>query len=46
MRLFDLHCDTIGECFKQKKPLLDSNLHISLCKGKYLDTGFCNLDTR
>lgn len=37
MRLFDLHCDTIGECYKQKKPLLDSDLHISLCKGKYLD---------
>lgn len=37
MRLFDLHCDTIGECFKQKKPLLDSDLHISLCKVKYLD---------
>ena len=29
MRLFDLHCDTIGECYKQKKPLLDSNDHLT-----------------
>lgn len=37
MKLFDLHCDTVGECYKQKKPLFDSDLHISLCKGKHLD---------
>ena len=29
MRLFDLHCDTIGECWKQKKDLLENNLHLS-----------------
>ncbi len=37
MRLFDLHCDTAGECFNQKIPLSDNNLHISLCKGETLD---------
>ena len=30
MRVFDLHCDTIGECYKQKKSLLDNDLHIDL----------------
>lgn len=38
MRLFDLHCDTAGECFNRKIPLLENNLHISLCKGEYLDS--------
>lgn len=37
MRLFDLHCDTAGECFNRKIPLLENDLHISLCKGKRLD---------
>ncbi len=37
MRLFDLHCDTAGECFNRKIPLAENNLHISLCKGKLLD---------
>ena len=33
MRLFDLHCDTIGECWKQKKDLFENNLHLSLQRG-------------
>lgn len=37
MKLFDLHCDTAGECFKRRIPLKDGNLHIDLCKGKLLD---------
>lgn len=37
MNLFDLHCDTIGECHKQRKNLFDNDLHLSLCKGEYLD---------
>lgn len=37
MRLFDLHCDTVGECFNKKIPLEENNLHISLCKGEVLD---------
>lgn len=30
MRIFDLHCDTIGECFKQGKALKTNDLHIDL----------------
>ena len=30
MRIFDLHCDTIGECFKQGKSLKKNDLHIDL----------------
>ena len=37
MKLFDLHCDTAGECCNKKIPLADNNLHISLCKGETLD---------
>ena len=37
MRLFDLHCDTAGECFNRKKPILKNDLHIDLCKGEHLD---------
>ena len=37
MKLFDLHCDTAGECYNKKIPLADNNLHISLCKGEILD---------
>ena len=37
MRLFDLHCDTAGECFKQSRKLAKNNLHIDLCKGEHLD---------
>lgn len=37
MRLFDLHCDTAGECFNRKISLFSNDLHIDLCKGEYLD---------
>ncbi|MEE1011066.1 MAG: membrane dipeptidase [Acutalibacteraceae bacterium] len=37
MNLFDLHCDTAGECFNKKLPLYDGDLHINICKGKSLD---------
>lgn len=37
MKLFDLHCDTAGECYNKKIPLSDNNLHINLCKGEVLD---------
>lgn len=37
MKLFDLHCDTAGECFNRQKPLSNSDLHIDLCKGECLD---------
>lgn len=37
VKLFDLHCDTAGECLKQNLPLYSNNLHIDLCKGKNLD---------
>ena len=30
MRVFDLHCDTIGECYKQDKKLKENDLHICL----------------
>lgn len=38
MKLYDLHCDTAGECFNRKIPLSLNNLHIDMCKGKTLDT--------
>ncbi|MBR2875795.1 MAG: membrane dipeptidase [Clostridia bacterium] len=34
MKLFDLHCDTIGECHKQKASLRKNNLNVSLEKGQ------------
>lgn len=37
MNLFDLHCDTAGECFNKKLSLYNGNLHINMCKGKNLD---------
>lgn len=37
MNLFDLHCDTAGECFNRKIPLYDGNLHYNICKGNVLD---------
>ena len=37
MRLFDLHCDTAGECFNKKIALYDGDMHISICKGETLD---------
>lgn len=38
MKLFDLHCDTAGECFNRGIPLSVNDLHIDLCKGESLDT--------
>ncbi len=37
VKLFDLHCDTAGECLKRKISLYSNSLHIDLCKGKHLD---------
>lgn len=37
MNLFDLHCDTAGECFNKKLSLYDGDLHINICKGESLD---------
>ncbi len=37
MNLFDLHCDTAGECFNRKLSLFDGELHLNLCKGNVLD---------
>ncbi len=37
MKLFDLHCDTAGECFNKKIALYDGNMHINICKGETLD---------
>lgn len=37
MKFFDLHSDTITECFKQNKSLLENDLDISLRKGEYLE---------
>lgn len=34
MKLFDLHCDTIGECYKNKVSLRHNNLNVSLEKGR------------
>lgn len=36
MRFFDLHCDTIGECYNKKLPLRKNNLHIDLERAKEL----------
>lgn len=33
MNYFDLHCDTIAECWKQKKDLWDNDLHLCLKRG-------------
>ncbi len=32
MNFFDFHCDTIGECYLQNKPLYKNDLHINLQK--------------
>lgn len=37
MKFFDLHSDTITECFKQNKSLQKNDLDISLEKGGYLE---------
>lgn len=37
MKFFDLHCDTITECYRQNKSLMKNDLDISLERGKFLD---------
>ena len=37
MKLFDLHCDTIGECYKNKLSLRCSVLNVSLDKAKEIE---------
>ena len=37
MRIFDLHCDTIGECFKQGKSLYKNDMHFSLERAMQYD---------
>lgn len=32
MKIFDLHCDTIGECYKHQKNLRSNDMHLSLEK--------------
>lgn len=32
MRYFDLHCDTITECFARRQPLQENRLHVSLAR--------------
>ncbi len=36
MRLFDLHCDTIGECYLQKQSLYRNALQLDLLRGNEL----------
>ncbi len=38
MKFFDLHCDTITECYRQNKSLKNNDLDISLERGKYLES--------
>ncbi len=38
MRFFDLHCDTMTECFLHGKALKQNDLHISLEKAEALET--------
>jgi membrane dipeptidase len=37
MKVFDLHCDTIGECYKQGKSLLTNDMHFSLDRARLYD---------
>jgi len=34
LKYFDLHCDTITDCYQDKKSLYDGDLQISLMRGK------------
>ncbi len=42
MKLFDLHCDTAGECKNRSVPLFNNDLQLNICKGKILDK-WCQL---
>lgn len=37
MRFFDLHCDTIGECYKGNKKLYENDLHVSLSRASHYE---------
>lgn len=37
MKVFDLHSDTIGECYKQNKNIRDNDLHICLGRASHYD---------
>lgn len=37
MRYFDLHCDTMTECFLHDKPLKENDLHVNLQKASALE---------
>lgn len=38
MRIFDLHCDTVGECFKQGKHLRENDMHLDLVRCSKYDS--------
>lgn len=38
MQYFDLHCDTISECHKQKSALFENGLHLDLKRAAVLDS--------
>lgn len=42
MKLFDLHCDTAGECKNRSVPLFNNDLQLNICKGKILNK-WCQL---
>ena len=37
MKVFDLHCDTIGECYKHPKNIRTNDMHLSLEKAAEYD---------
>lgn len=37
MKIFDLHCDTVGECVKNNKSLFDNDMHLSLSRASRYD---------
>ena len=37
MRYFDLHCDTISRCYRDKKPFYDGDLQINAVKSKAIE---------
>lgn len=40
MNYFDLHCDTISDCYKKHQSLYDGNLQISLRRGEHYNPWF------
>lgn len=40
MKYFDLHCDTISNCYNHRKPLLDSDMQLSLLRGNQYSPWF------